>query len=413
LEYSANALNGDIVVQKIVQKIVQENNIETIMETGTHVGHSTAFFSKLAKNVITTEIDEGWLNEAKNNLKDATNIQFFMGDSATILAEELTKLENKKVFLFLDAHFNNDLALDRELKAIAESKVIPYIMVHDFQVPDRKGLGYDGWDGKDYNLENIKHMVEEVYPEGYNFYYNQESVDGQRGCIVIEPIKKELRKVVYTAMFGQFDEVHDPIVDLPGWDLRFYTDAPVKSNKWDIINVPKTEEFDNVQMSRHYKMFPHLHLEEYDVSLWIDASILIRQPIDEFLSFITDDVKMGIYQHSCSWKEEFDVMHYWCKDMSVLETQISDYKNDGFDVDTKIMSGNIILREHAEEKVIQAMQLWWDQFHKYYIQRDQIGLAYSMWKSGLNINFFPGLYPKGDRNPHFLNITHKKTNRIK
>jgi hypothetical protein len=412
MSFEKYALNGDIVVQKMIQKMVVENNIETVMETGTHIGHSTAFFGKLVKNVITIEINADWLSKAKNYLKDLINIRFFMGDSATVLKEELTKLNGEKVFLFLDAHFNNDLALDRELKAIAESKVIPYIMIHDFKVPNRKDLGFDTWDGKAYSLQNIEHMIKDIYPQGYNFYYNQESVSGQRGCIIIEPSKIIRRKVVYTAMFGQFDDVHDPIIELPGWDMLFFTDAKLKSNKWEIVNVSKKEEFDNIQMSRYYKILPHLHLKNYDTSLWVDASILICKPIDEFVNFITNDVKMGIYQHTKNWKTEFDVMNYWCRDMNVLNTQMSDYQKDGFDTNKTIMSGNVILREHVDDKVIQAMQLWWEQFNKYYIKRDQISLAYSIWKSNLSVNFFPGLFPRGDRNIYFRNFCHKTTNRI-
>jgi len=412
--YLAKALNGDLVVQDMVRKIVQENDIETIMETGTHVGHSTAFFGQIAKHVMTTEIDDKWLRQAKEYLSDFTNIQFFKGDSAIILEEELTKFDGKKVLFFLDAHFNNDLALDRELMAIAKSKVIPYIIIHDFQVPNRKDLGYDGWDGKDYSLPNVEHLIKVVYPDGYNFCYNEKSAKKQRGCIIIEPLKNPIKKVIYTAMFGGFDEVKDPLVELPGWDMRFFTDAEnLKSNKWDIVNVPLKEGFDKVRMSRHYKMFPHLYLQDYDISLWVDSSILIRQPIDELVNFITDDVKMGMYHHTCCWKEEFDVMHYWCNDMSILEAQISNYQSEGFDVNSTIMSGNVILREHADEKVVQAMQLWWDQFNKYYIQRDQISLAYSICKSNLKVNFFPGLYPRGNRNPYFKSFPHKKSNRVK
>jgi len=307
------------------------------------------------------------------------------------------------------------LALDRELKVISESKVIPYIVIHDFQVPNRLGkgdLGYDSWDGNVYNLQNIERLIKNIYPKGYNFYYNQESAKGQRGCIFIEPIKITQRKVIYTAMFGQFDNLYDPIVELPGWDMKFFTDDKIKSNKWNIINVLPKKEFDSIEMSRYYKMFPHLCLQDYDISLWIDASILIRKPIDEFVKFITDDIKMGIYQHTCSWKAEFDVMYHWCDDTNRLNAQISDYKNDGFDINAKIMSGNVILRQHNDDNVIRSMQLWWDQFNKYYIKRDQVSLAYSIWKSKLKVNFFPGLHPRGDRNPYFKNFPHKKSNKI-
>jgi len=186
-KYVEKALNSDIVVQKMVYKVIKDNDIEYVIETGTHVGHSTKFFSGIAKNVITTEIKEEWLNQAKDYLKGLINIKFCLGDSATILKEELSKLGNDKVFLFLDAHFNNDLALDRELQAIAESNVVPYIMIHDFKVPSREDLDYDGWDGKEYSLENLEHLIKDIYPEGYHFYYNDESDIRQRGCIIIEP----------------------------------------------------------------------------------------------------------------------------------------------------------------------------------------------------------------------------------
>ena len=189
LKHSKTALNGDFVVQDMVSDIVKDNGIETVIETGTHTGLSTAFFSEIVKNVITTEINPDWLAQAKNSLKDRDNIKFFQGDSAEILKQELPKLKGQKILFFLDAHFNNDMALDRELESIANSEVVPYIMIHDFQVPSRPDLDYDGWDGKTYNLENLKHLVKKIYPNGYKHYYNEKSARAQRGCVFLEPIK--------------------------------------------------------------------------------------------------------------------------------------------------------------------------------------------------------------------------------
>jgi len=220
------------------------------------------------------------------------------------------------------------------------------------------------------------------------------------------------KKVIYTAMFGGFDDVHDPVVKLHGWDMCFFTNAKLKSNRWNIINVPLKDKLDSIQMSRHYKMFPHLYLSNYDVSLWVDASILIRKPIDEFVDYITDNIKMAVYRHTSSWRQEIGVMNRWCRDINKLNAQTSDYASDGFDIDKKIINGNVILREHNNDNVIQTMSLWWNQFNKYYIKRDQVSLAYSVWKSGLDVNFFPGLYPRGDRNPYFRNFGHKRTNTI-
>lgn len=187
-----NPLNGDINLQNIIKELVSINNIEVIIETGTHRGWSTGFFAKIAKQVITTEINPEWLAIAKENLKDNSNIEFVLGDSATVLKDILAKFGNKKVLLFLDSHFNNDLSLDRELALIKESDILPYILIHDFKVPNRQDLGYDTWDGHEYSIESFINVIENIYHKngikGYQYKYNQESDIGQRGCIIVEPI---------------------------------------------------------------------------------------------------------------------------------------------------------------------------------------------------------------------------------
>ena len=187
-----NPLNGDIVLQNMVKDIVKNNSIDVIIETGTHVGWSTGFFSDLVPNVITTEISKEWQDKAKLALNTKTNIEFLLGDSASTLKDALPKLDGKRVLYFLDSHFNNDLSLDRELKLIEESKTIPYIMIHDFKVPNRPDLGYDSWDGKVYGIESFKSQIEQVYKShgcrGYQISYNSNSESGQRGCVITEPI---------------------------------------------------------------------------------------------------------------------------------------------------------------------------------------------------------------------------------
>jgi len=185
-------MNGDTNLQEIVRNIVNINNIDVIIETGTHVGWSTGFFSSLVPKVITTEISEKWQSEAKKNLVDYTNIEFILGDSAAKLPDIINPLIGKRVLFFLDSHFNNDKSLDRELEVIKNSKVIPYILIHDFKVPNRPDLGYDTWDGHEYSFESFEPLVESVYRamkfKGYKHYYNNTSEYGQRGCLILEPV---------------------------------------------------------------------------------------------------------------------------------------------------------------------------------------------------------------------------------
>lgn len=187
------ALNGDTVLQDMVRNLVKSADIQVIVETGTHVGWSTGFFSDLVPSVITTEISEKWQAEAKALLSGRGNIHFATGDSASYLEERLPSLGSQRVLFFLDSHFNNDMSLERELRAIRDSKVIPYILIHDFMVPGRNDLGYDSWDGKEYRLESFEKIIRDIYLSrgysGYKGYYNVGSARGQRGCIILEPEK--------------------------------------------------------------------------------------------------------------------------------------------------------------------------------------------------------------------------------
>lgn len=189
---SMNPLNGDTHLQTIVKKLVETHKIETIVETGTHLGSSTGFFSDLVKRVITTEINEKWQIAARTRLHDKSNIRFILGDSATTLGTILPSLGDEKVLFFLDSHFNNDKSLDRELKIIEESKVCPYILIHDFKVPNRPDLGYDSWDGQEYCFESFQTMLASIYRvrkcKGYKYMYNSDSAYGQRGCLIVSPV---------------------------------------------------------------------------------------------------------------------------------------------------------------------------------------------------------------------------------
>mgnify|MGYP003111842753 FL=1 len=48
------------------------------------------------------------------------------------------------------------------------------------------------------------------------------------------------KKVIYTSIFGSEYYLHDPEVDMEGWDFICFTDNPnYESKHWKIILVPK------------------------------------------------------------------------------------------------------------------------------------------------------------------------------
>jgi hypothetical protein len=96
---------------------------------------------------------------------------------------------DKKVLLFLDAHWEASCPLLDELAAIAESGMKPIIAIHDFKVPN-KDFGFDSYNGQDYTWDWIAPSIEKIYGKDFKHYYNTVAEGAKRGCVFIEPINQ-------------------------------------------------------------------------------------------------------------------------------------------------------------------------------------------------------------------------------
>ncbi len=78
-------------------------------------------------------------------------------------------------------------------------------------------------------------------------------------------------KVVYTALFGNYEELKEPAIITPGWQYICYTDQPIKSNTWQII---KEDAGVNPQLTARW--FKIMHWIDWEQSIWIDAAFKIN-----------------------------------------------------------------------------------------------------------------------------------------
>ncbi len=88
----------------IIQRLRETFHLDTFVETGTHLGDTSAWASTVFGQVYTIEASEGFYHEARQRHADRTNIEFLLGDSRTRLAETVGKLTAPALF-WLDAHW--------------------------------------------------------------------------------------------------------------------------------------------------------------------------------------------------------------------------------------------------------------------------------------------------------------------
>jgi hypothetical protein len=61
-------------------------------------------------------------------------------------------------------------------------------------------------------------------------------------------------KVIYTAIFGPYEELKEPTVITPGWKYICFTDQPLKSNVWNVNQVKHGDLLSSQRRARQYKI---------------------------------------------------------------------------------------------------------------------------------------------------------------
>ena len=120
-----------------------------IIETGTFVGTTTKFFSKFSSEVFSIEISNEFIEIARKNLNNSPNITLVQGDSPAKIKNLIDNHINKdkKVFFYLDAHWEANLPLQAEVSLILQYFLDFIIVIDDFKNEFDTDFSYDSYNG--------------------------------------------------------------------------------------------------------------------------------------------------------------------------------------------------------------------------------------------------------------------------
>lgn len=143
------SFNGQIKRVEYIVKCFDEISFTDIVETGTFLGNSTIALSCLSSaRIHSIEINRSYYKFAKSRIHESygkQNVKLYNGDSQTVLEELLQNLSPQStiLFLYLDAHWEHELPLLKEVKLLM-SWGGPFIaLIDDFEVPGDEGFGFD------------------------------------------------------------------------------------------------------------------------------------------------------------------------------------------------------------------------------------------------------------------------------
>ncbi|MCF8262166.1 MAG: hypothetical protein K9J12_15420 [Melioribacteraceae bacterium] len=191
--------NGQEIRRQIFLSIIARLDINLIIETGTFRGGTTEFMAKNTScKIITVEANESYYGYSKLRFLLNPQIRIFNNDSRKFLTKVLNKktVQKKRLFFYLDAHWEEDLPLVEELQIIFQRTQNATIMVDDFQVPDDEGYSFDNYGpGKKLSLE----LLDELDNEKIFIFFPKQSSELEtgfkRGSVVLTNSKETAEKL--------------------------------------------------------------------------------------------------------------------------------------------------------------------------------------------------------------------------
>ncbi len=193
------------------------------------------------------------------------------------------------------------------------------------------------------------------------------------------------RRAIYTAIFGSYDALKPLPFPNEGYDHICFTDNENIFNPnggWTIIPVILDPDLSPRKNARKYKILGHEYLQQYYLSIWLDATVSQRVPIDLFMAQCMENMPdMAVISHpnhTCLY-EEAQV----CKTTGRgLPAQIIKMEERYLEMkvphNLSVIASGILVRKY-NAAVIEMMEYWWQEVYDY-SERDQISFSYIAWK---------------------------------
>lgn len=209
-----------------------------------------------------------------------------------------------------------------------------------------------------------------------------------------------VRLLVYTCVFGGYDQIFPPVEPERDVDYVLLTENPalvVRGWRTHVVNPA------GLRGNRRYKMIGHRDLGNHEVSIYVDGNIRILGSLSDFSAqFLRTGAALGVYRHPIrkTVEEEVEACERALKveDAGVMHRELAAYRADGFRDDVGLIESGVVIKNHAHSALEPAMDLWWSLFESHRT-RDQLSLPYVLWKTALPCHYIEESYKKP--NPWF------------
>ncbi len=229
-----------------------------------------------------------------------------------------------------------------------------------------------------------------------------------------------MKYLVFTAVFNDFDRVFPPVKVEDGISYYLLTDdAAVRVDGWHTMYVDISNFRDAKSANHYYRSMIHEEVPGYDASIYVDGNIRILGNLRQlFEAFLATNAGLGVYRHplrsTVADEAHACLVSGKISAIDMLQQELQSQKDDGFKDDIGLIEATIMMKNHHDQRMRLAMQLWQDRFESFGT-RNQLSLPYVIWKTGVTClyqdhnfrekNRYFGLYPHmkaHNVNPHYV-----------
>jgi len=228
-----------------------------------------------------------------------------------------------------------------------------------------------------------------------------------------KPISKKV--LFYTSITGSYDDLIEQLEFEHNLECKCFTDNhDIKSDKYDVHYLQNnmfSNNYDgNIRKARYVKLQLHklMDLSKYEYVVWVDARIKIKKNIDEFLEKITEEFKLGMFDHNernCLYNEMDWIAIDKLDRKSILVAQKLRYKKDGFPFGNGLFSTGILMYVPCKETE-DFFDIWHNEIENG-SRRCQASFTYALEKSKLKFISL-GKYLQPQWKKHFTLGSHPR-----
>lgn len=208
----------------------------------------------------------------------------------------------------------------------------------------------------------------------------------------LEAMSRILRRqtvVVYTAIFGGYDELREPRERTAGVQYVCFTDNPnLRSNLWQVRYCQPTG--DPLLQSKRVKILAHETLR-CDISLWIDGRIELCNLNGAVEQFSKELALRRHPQRDCIYAEAAHCQNMGRGDPGRIAQAVARYKQAGHPSAYGLWMGGVVLRRHTPS-VAAFNRLWWQEVISG-TSRDQIILPVILRRLGIPVQTLSAAAP--------------------